>query len=60
MSAALTTSEKALRARLELANRLGALAVGLRQAWRTDTETVISAEEVAAFYGKEAPEEIAA
>jgi hypothetical protein len=39
---------------------LGALAVGLRQAWRTDTETVISAEQVAAFYGKEAPKEIAA
>jgi cytochrome o ubiquinol oxidase subunit 1 len=39
---------------------LGALAVGLRQAWRTDTETVISAEKVAAFYGKKAPEEIAA
>src|SRR5467141_4010194 len=30
MSAALTTSEKALRARLELANRLGALAAGAR------------------------------
>jgi cytochrome o ubiquinol oxidase subunit 1 len=32
---------------------VGALAVGLRQAWRTDTETVISAEQVAAFYGKQ-------
>jgi cytochrome o ubiquinol oxidase subunit 1 len=32
---------------------IGALAVGLRQAWRTDTETVIPAEEVAAFYGEQ-------
>jgi cytochrome o ubiquinol oxidase subunit 1 len=45
---------------LAIAGLLGALAVGLRQAWRTDTEIVIPAEQVAAFYGKEAPEEIAA
>jgi cytochrome o ubiquinol oxidase subunit 1 len=32
---------------------VGALAVGLRQAWRTDIETVISAEQVAAFYGEQ-------
>jgi cytochrome o ubiquinol oxidase subunit 1 len=32
---------------------LGALAVGLRQAWRTDTEAVIPVEEIAAFYGKQ-------
>lgn len=39
---------------------VGAVAVGLRQAWRTDTEHEVSAEEVAAFYKQQAFEEIAA
>jgi cytochrome o ubiquinol oxidase subunit 1 len=37
---------------------LGALAVGLRQAWRTDTEREIPAEEVAAFYGEQQRERV--
>jgi len=45
---------------LAIAGLLGSLVVGLLQAWRTDTETVISAEEVAAFHGTPAAEEIAA
>jgi cytochrome o ubiquinol oxidase subunit 1 len=45
---------------LAIAGLLGAVIVGLRQAWRTDTEREISAEEVAAFYETSAPEEIAA
>jgi cytochrome o ubiquinol oxidase subunit 1 len=39
---------------------LGAVAVGLVQAWRPDHEVVIPADQVAAFYGKQAAEEIAA
>ena len=39
---------------------VGALAVGLRQAWRTDGETVISAEQVAAFYGEQQREKVTA
>jgi cytochrome o ubiquinol oxidase subunit 1 len=45
---------------MAIAGLLGAVAVGLLQAWRTDTETVISAENVAAFYGAPAAEEVAA
>jgi cytochrome o ubiquinol oxidase subunit I len=45
---------------LAAAGLLGSLAVGLRQAWRTDTETEISAKEVAAFYAVRKPKEFAA
>ncbi len=39
---------------------LGSLAVWLLQAWRTDTEIIIPADEVAAFYPAQKQEEIAA
>jgi cytochrome o ubiquinol oxidase subunit I len=45
---------------MAIAGMLGALFVGLRQAWRTDTEYEVSAEEVAAFYERRASEEFAA
>jgi cytochrome o ubiquinol oxidase subunit I len=44
---------------LAIAGLLGSLAVGLRQAWRTDTESEVSADEVAAFYKSRASKEIA-
>jgi cytochrome o ubiquinol oxidase subunit 1 len=45
---------------LAIAGAFGTLAVGLRQAWRTDTETEVSAEAVAAFYKSRPPTEFAA
>ena len=45
---------------MAIAGLLGALAVGLLQAWRMDNENEISAEEVAAFYASRDREEIAA
>jgi cytochrome o ubiquinol oxidase subunit 1 len=45
---------------LAIAGLLGALAVCLRQAWRTDTETGVSAEAVAAFYAAQPRKEYAA
>jgi cytochrome o ubiquinol oxidase subunit 1 len=39
---------------------LGAVVVGLVQAWRPDHEVVIPAHEVAAFYSKQSAGEIAA
>jgi cytochrome o ubiquinol oxidase subunit 1 len=38
---------------------LGAVAVGFVQAWRSDHEVVIPADQVAAFYGRQAAKEIA-
>jgi cytochrome o ubiquinol oxidase subunit I len=45
---------------MAIAGLFGSLVVGLLQAWRTDTETTIPAEKIAAFYGKQVAEEIAA
>jgi cytochrome o ubiquinol oxidase subunit 1 len=45
---------------LAIAGSLGSVAVGLVQAWRTNGETEISAEEVAAFYEAQTAREIAA
>ena len=45
---------------MAIAGLLGALAVGLRQAWRTETEQEVSAEQVAAFYTRHGSREIAA
>jgi cytochrome o ubiquinol oxidase subunit 1 len=39
---------------------LGAVAIGLTQAWRTDLETTVTAEEVAAFYERRTTKELAA
>jgi cytochrome o ubiquinol oxidase subunit 1 len=45
---------------MAIAGLLGSLVVGLLQAWRTDTETVVSAENVADFYRMPAAEEVPA
>jgi len=45
---------------LAIGGLLGCLGVGLRQAWRTDTEGEVSAQDVAAFYEVPSTQEIAA